>query len=101
MIYRPKNSNSSAASTSSSSEETKSDKVPDISDSDSKINHIDKEFESCCNDNGLIPIPKKAKLKENYRVVIPRSVKEIGIKNRNHTNEDLAHFKVIIDKVLA
>lgn len=38
-----------------------------------------------------IPVPKKVGPvpKENYRVLIPRSVKELGIKNRNYTSKDL------------
>ena len=37
-----------------------------------------------------IPIPKRANLKENYKVYIPRSVKELGIKSRNYSKQEMA-----------
>ena len=50
-----------------------------------------------------IPIPRKVKPvpKENYRVLIPRSVKELGIKNRNYTSQDLEVFIVDINRSLS
>ena len=48
----------------------------------------------------MIPIPKHANLKENYKVVIPRSCKELGIKARNYSHNEIMQFEVIPNKII-
>ncbi|CDW78305.1 rna recognition motif 2 family protein [Stylonychia lemnae] len=50
-------------------------------------------------DSSLIPIPKNANLKENYKVVIPRSCKELGIKARNYSDNEIRQFNVVMSKI--
>ena len=86
LVYRAKNSPSTKTGSENSSE--KEERKAAFRDSQDCCTKLDKS--SIYEKFDFIPIPKKANLKENYKVYIPKSVKELGIKNRNYSKSEIA-----------